>query len=80
MTNIRNYLSNTLEELTLNANKYISTTAFLELKFMPKLKTLNLYNKIEDSKEIQTLRKHLPHLTIKTPQIAKLGKLEVVIN
>ena len=69
LTNIRNYLSNSLEELTLNANKYISTTAFLELKFMPKLKTLNLYNKIEDGKEIQTLRKHLPHLTIKTPQI-----------
>ena len=33
---------------------YISTTAILELKFMPKLNTLNLYNKIEDSKEIQT--------------------------
>ena len=80
LTYIRKYLFNTLEELTLNANKYISTTAFLELKFMPKLKALNLYNKIEDSKEIQTLRKHLPHLTIKTPQIAKLGKLEVVIN
>ena len=36
LTNIRNYLPNTLEELT--ANKYISTTAFLELKFMPRLK------------------------------------------
>ena len=64
LTYVRKYLFNTLEELTLNANKYISTTAFLELKFMPKLKTLNLYNKIEDGKEIQTLRKHLPHLTI----------------
>ena len=68
LTNIRNYLSNTLEELTLMANKYISTTAFLELNFMPKLKTLNLYNKIPDGKEIQTLRKHLPHLIIQGVQ------------
>ena len=66
LTNIRNYLPNTLEELTLTTNTYISTTAFLELKFMPRLKTLNLYDKIEGSKEIQTLRKHLPHLTIRT--------------
>ena len=66
LTYITHYLNHTLEELSLAANMYISGTAFLELKSMPRLKILNLYAKIEGFKKIKNLRKHLPHLTIRT--------------
>ena len=42
----------------------ISLIGYLELKFMPKLRILNLYYE-KDSEEIQGLREHLPNLTIK---------------
>ena len=66
LTYITHYLYHTLEELSLAANMYISSTAFLELKLMPRLKILNLYAKIEGFKKIQNLRQNLPHLAIKT--------------
>ena len=64
LTNIRRYLNLTLEELSLGENK-ISATGFLQLKFMPRLKILNLNDDIEDFKKIQNLRQYLPHLTIR---------------
>ena len=77
LTNIRECLNLTLEELSLGKagfessrfrnthNGPISFTGFLELKPMPRLKILNLYYKKDDGKEIQNLRQHLPHLTVK---------------
>ena len=65
LTNIRRYLSLTLEKLSLGENK-ISSTGFLQLKFMPRLKFLDLNDDIEDFKKIQNLRQYLPHLTIRT--------------
>ena len=67
LTNIRQYLNITLEELSLAQadNNVISFNGFLALKFMPKLKILNLlYN---DGLEVEewNLRLHLPHLIIK---------------
>ena len=67
LTNIRQYLNLTLEELSLAQadNNVISFNGFLALKFMPKLKILNLlYN---DGLEVEewNLRLHLPHLMIK---------------
>ena len=65
LTNIRQQLSLTLEELSLGSGFVrLSFNDFLELKFMPRLKILNLYNGKEDAKEIQNLREHLPHLKI----------------
>jgi hypothetical protein len=65
LTNIRQHLSFTLEELSLGSRfERLTFNGFLELKFMPKLKILNLYNGKEDAKEIQNLREHLPHLKI----------------
>ena len=66
LTNIRQYLNLTLEELSLAQadNNVISFNGFLALKFMPKLKILNLlYN---DGLEVEewNLRLHLPHLMI----------------
>ena len=43
----------------------ISFTGFLELKFMPRLKILNLYYEKDNGEEIQNLRHHLPNLMIK---------------
>ena len=68
---IRKYLNLTLEELSLdfginNMNGYNIFNSFLELKSMPRLKTLNLYNKREKDWEIQNLKQHLPHLRIRT--------------
>ena len=78
LTNIRECLNLTLEELSFGTagfvysrtlrntnNGPISFTGFLELKPMPRLKILNLYYKKDDGKEIQNLRQHLPHLTVK---------------
>ena len=65
LTNIRQHLSFTLEELSLGSRfERLSFNGFLELKFMPRLKILNLYNGKENAKEIQNLREHLPHLKI----------------
>ena len=65
LTYIRRYLNLTLEELSLGENN-ISGTAFFQLKFMPRLKILNLYGEPEGFSKIQNLRKQLPHLTIST--------------
>ena len=65
LTYIRRYLNLTLEELSLGENK-ITGTGFLQLKCMPRLKILNLYDEIEDFTKIQYLRQQLPHLTIDT--------------
>ena len=67
LKSIRKYLNLTLEELSLAQadNNVISFNGFLALKFMPKLKILNLlYN---DGLEVEewNLRLHLPHLMIK---------------
>jgi hypothetical protein len=65
LTNIKKHLSFTLEELSLSSRfERFSFNSFLELKFMPRLKILNLYNGKENAKEIQNLREHLPHLKI----------------
>ena len=68
---IRQYLNLTLEELSLdfginNMNGYNIFNSFLELKSMPRLNTLNLYNKKDKDREIQNLKQHLPHLRIRT--------------
>ena len=65
LTHIRRCLNLTLEELSLGENKIIGT-GFLQLKLMPRLKILNLYDEIEDFTKIQYLRQQLPHLTIDT--------------
>ena len=85
---IRQFLSLTLEELSLdltcNMNGYNNFTNFLELKSMPRLKTLNLYNKRENEWQIQNLKQHLPHLRIRTLYernseiLAKNKKLDLV--
>ena len=76
LANIRQFLNLTLEELSFKL-RYNSLSGFLELKSMPRLKTLKLYTysrrsltyskKINDEK-IQNLKKHLPHLMIKVVQ------------
>ena len=63
---IRQNLNLTLEELTLgysHCNPAQQFTSFLDLKSMPRLKILNLYNGTDE--EIQNLRQHLPHLMIR---------------
>ena len=65
LTYIRRCLNLTLEELSLGGNQ-ITGTGFLQLKLMPRLKILNLYDEIEDFTKIQYLRQQLPHLTIHT--------------
>ena len=82
LTNIRHYLNLTLEELSLTEflSKNISATGILELKSMPRLKSLKLRYKEEDWPGLDIIfqyLRHLPHLTITTsllPPIAKLGK------
>ena len=65
LTNIKQHLQLTLEELSLGCGfEFLSLTGFLELKSMPRLKILNLYNREADTKVIQKLREHLPHLKI----------------
>ena len=80
LTYIRHYLNHTLEELSLTANKIISETGILELKSMPRLRSLKLLYK-EDWTEAQKrgldmicqhLRQYLPHLTITTSFINSL--------
>ena len=76
LANIRKFLNLTLEELSFKL-RYDSLSGFLELKSMPRLKTLKLYTysrkslsyskKIDDEK-IQNLKQHLPHLMIKVVQ------------
>ena len=68
LKNIGQNLFNTLEELSLgrtlhHTNITISLTGFLALKYMPRLKILNVYYD-KNGKEIRNLRQHLPHLTI----------------
>ena len=69
---IKQYLNNTLEELSLPYYGQIGSTGVLELKSMPRLKILNLYipNFYTDTyyinKKVQDLRQHLPHLMIRT--------------
>ena len=64
LTNIRQHLHLTLEELSLGCGfEFLSLNGFLELKSMPRLKILNLYNRKADT-GVQTLREHLPHLKI----------------
>ena len=64
LKNIRQCLNLTLEELSLGLDNDFSSTGFLELKSMPKLKVLNLCLETDDGEEIQNIRKHLPHLMI----------------
>ena len=66
LTNIEHHLKHTLEELSLGENAYISGKGFLQLKSMPRLKFLNIYDETIDFKKIQDLRQHLPHLMIRT--------------
>ena len=75
-TNIRECL-NALEELSLGTPGFdpktfhythygpISFTGFLELKAIPSLRILNLHYNKDEGKEIQNLRRHLPHLMVK---------------
>ena len=72
--NIAQYLNLTLEELTLAYDGHKPFTCFLELKFMQRLKILNVFDYTEEGKEIQNLRQHLPHLMIKTLLDCKIGK------
>ena len=68
LMNIGQCLNGTLEELSLGPCDEISLWGFLELKYMPRLKILNVfyYRCKDEGEEIQNLRKHLPHLMIKT--------------
>ena len=68
LINIGQCLNGTLEELSLGPCDEISLWGFLELKSMPRLKILNVfyYRCKDEGEEIQNLRKHLPHLIIKT--------------
>ena len=59
---ILHHLKQTLEELNVNDNK-INFENLIQLKSLPRLKVLNcLY--LHNFDEIETLRKHLPHLII----------------
>ena len=75
LKNIRQCLNLTLEELSLGLDNEFSSTGFLELKSMPKLKVLNLYLETDDGEEIQNIRKHLPHLMIQgiSPRLSSSG-------
>ena len=65
LSNIRQCLVYTLEELSLGPCDEITYSGFLELKSMPRLKILNLhYNKV-NNQEIQNLKRLLPHVMIK---------------
>jgi hypothetical protein len=73
LTNIRQCLNHTLEELSLGPCDKISLTGFLELKSMPRLKILNVYFCKDEDEEIQILRRNLPHLMIKKVLMSKRG-------
>ena len=69
LSNIKQCLNRTLEELSLGPCDEISYSGFLELKSMPRLKILNLhFNEDVDQdilkEDIQDLRKLLPHMMI----------------
>ena len=69
LSNIKQCLNCTLEELSLGPCDEISYSGFLELKSMPRLKILNLhFNEDVDQdilkEDIQDLRKLLPHMMI----------------
>ena len=68
ITHIRQYLSLTLEEMSLSPYEGgISYIDCVGLKYMRRLKTLNfVYCKKKDEEEIQWVRQFLPHLMIKT--------------
>ena len=73
----RQHLNLTLEELSLGYRHCKQQhTNILELKSMPRLKILNVCNKTVLEDEIQNLRKHLPHLIIRTFYEGVLYSLE----
>ena len=64
---MRQYLSHTLEELSLTYDIYERfPSAHIDLKSMPRLKILNLHCEKVDNNQIQNLRQHLPQLMIRT--------------
>ena len=64
---MRQYLSHTLEELSLTYDIYEPfPSAHNDLKSMPRLKILNLHCEKVDNNQIQNLRQHLPQLMIRT--------------
>ena len=78
LTNIRQHLNLTLEELSLGSNDGLGTIHYVlanpmsnifrnlfEVNSMQRLKILNLCYENDDGEEIQNLRQHLPHLMIK---------------
>ena len=65
LSNIRQCLVYTLEELSLGPCDEITYSGFLELKSMPRLKILNIHYNKHNNEEIQNLKKLLPHVMIK---------------
>ena len=85
---ILHHLKQTLEELNVNDNK-INFENLIQLKSLPRLKILNcLY--LHNFDEIDTLRKHLPHLIINRKTVSaaapnsllepKFGLWEIKVN
>ena len=91
---IRQCLNHTLEELSVPYYGYKRFTRVFKLKSMQRLKILNLYSKkeedeeivnlfsknVDDSKEIQCLRRCLPHLMLRTFNLLnkKISKLDFI--
>ena len=70
ITSIIEHLKPTLCKLNVDET-FVDGAKLSELKVMPRLKTLNVYfrkgsNDRKRKEEIQNLRQHLPHLTIRT--------------
>ena len=85
---ILHHLKQTLEELNVNDNK-INFENLIQLKSLPRLKVLNcLY--LHNFDEIDTLRKHLPHLIINRKTVSaaapnsmfepKVGLWDIKVN
>jgi hypothetical protein len=85
---ILHHLKQTLEELNVNDNK-INFENLIQLKSLPRLKILNcLY--LHNFDEIDTLRKHLPHLIINRKTVSaaapnsmfepKVGLWDIKVN
>ena len=85
---ILHHLKQTLEELNVNDNK-INSENLIQLKSLPRLKVLNcLY--LHNFDEIETLRKHLPHLIINRKTVSaaapnsmfepKVGLWDIKVN